>query len=221
MNSCDRANPHIFRPFDLLLYLLAFLFSVSSYIHVPSCSTDMPTAVNVLRPAPRAQLATPNVFDAESLENGLSGFGDHVPPNITPSLEKIKEARHYFMMVTTGLPREDMYDTPIHLRNAPIFYLGHIPAVWELRLSEALGYELVDPDKANRFKRGKDAKVDDPDVVPHSHSKEPDEGWGSFEEVFGYGQRVRACVDTHYHEWVSQEPWKARQGLWEAFEHEC
>lgn len=180
----------------------------------------MPTAITVLRSASLDETAARNGTDAEICKNGIVGSGSPVPPNSVPPLASIQALRPCFAMVTKDLPPEVMYYKPIDLRYQAIFYLGHVPAFWELQLSAALEYKIVDWEMANRFRQGIDPKVKDPKTINHSHSKEPAEGWGSLEDVRAYGTSVDDYIDGHYREWVSHGPPKVWQALWEAFEHE-
>ena len=75
------------------------------------------------------------------------------------------------------LPREGLLDKPINLRNACIFYLGHIPAFLDIQLCKVLpGPAAVPTEPASYhaiFERGIDPDVDNPERC-HQHSEIPD-----------------------------------------------
>ena len=182
--------------------------------------TDMTTAVNILRPAHRSELAGSDGFGGQSLENGFPHSAGYAPPNATPSLEDIKRLRRYISMVTFDLPRELQHKKFIELRNPPKFYGGHIVAFWDLQLSKAIGQTLVDNDMATKFKRGVDPDVNNPNRVKHPHTKQFEWEPVPISQVISYRNRVWAAVDNTYHDWIANGPMKVSQALWESHEHD-
>ena len=79
------------------------------------------------------------------------------------------------------IPNNELLNKPIKLRNACIFYLGHIPTFLDMQLSKATGDQLVKPHYPKIFERGIDPDVDNPDHC-HAHSEIPDE-WPPLAEI--------------------------------------
>ena len=66
---------------------------------------------------------------------------------------------------------EGLLDKPIKLRNAVIFYIGHIPVFLDIQLSKVTKEPLCEPDSYTRvFERGIDPDVDNPENC-HAHSE--------------------------------------------------
>jgi hypothetical protein len=156
-----------------------------------------------------------------------------------PSLDEWKTLWALWDRVTRGmLPQQALLSKPIDLRNACIFYLGHIPTFCDIQLtktmaaaSEAWG-RLARPTEpsayARIFERGIDPDVDNPDHC-HAHSDIPDE-WPGLDDILAYQARIRARVQAIYEEGhrnrdsSSVEAALGREvarGAWLAFEHEA
>ncbi|EYE96655.1 DUF323 domain protein [Aspergillus ruber CBS 135680] len=117
------------------------------------------------------------------------------------------------------IPREDLLSKPIKLRNALVFYLGHIPTFSDIHLTRALRSKPTEPKNYQLiFERGIDPDVEDPEQC-HSHSEIPDE-WPPLGEILDYQERVRSRVksvlergDLVYNRCLAE-------ALWIGFEHE-
>ena len=61
------------------------------------------------------------------------------------------------------IPEEELLSQPIKLRNALIFYLGHIPTFLDIHLSRATGSSPTEPASFWKiFERGVDPDVENP-----------------------------------------------------------
>lgn len=120
--------------------------------------------------------------------------------------------------VTRGMiPEEELLDKPIKLRNACIFYLGHIPTFLDIQLKKATKQPLCEPSYYSQiFERGIDPDVDNPEQC-HDHSEIPDE-WPPLDEILIYQDRVRAKVGRMYDS--GKIPRNVGRALWIGFEHE-
>ena len=117
------------------------------------------------------------------------------------------------------IPDDELVDKPIKLRNACIFYLGHIPTFFDMKLSEATKTDLTDPKHfAKIFERGIDPDVENPELV-HSHSEIPDQ-WPSLDEIMAHQGRVRERVRSLY-ECGTVKDARVARCLWLGYEHEC
>ncbi|EXF81440.1 hypothetical protein CFIO01_13296 [Colletotrichum fioriniae PJ7] len=117
------------------------------------------------------------------------------------------------------LPKEELLDQPIKLRNACIFYLGHIPGFLDIQLCKTTKTPPTEPAHFQpMFERGIDPDVDNPEQC-HSHSEIPDE-WPAVEEILQYQQRVRSRLLDQYKNGIDKIPRAAAQGIWVGFEHE-
>ncbi|KAK1962549.1 hypothetical protein LY78DRAFT_586434 [Colletotrichum sublineola] len=117
------------------------------------------------------------------------------------------------------LPKEGLLDQPIKLRNACIFYLGHIPGFLDIQLTKTTKTPPTEPASFQpMFERGIDPDVDNPEKC-HSHSEIPDE-WPPVEQILEYQQRVRSRLRDHYRNGVNKIPRAIAQGIWVGFEHE-
>ncbi|KAK2034455.1 hypothetical protein LX32DRAFT_634274 [Colletotrichum zoysiae] len=117
------------------------------------------------------------------------------------------------------LPKEELLDKPIKLRNACIFYLGHIPGFLDIQLTKTTKAPPTEPaDFQPMFERGIDPDVDNPQNC-HSHSEIPDE-WPPLEQILEYQQRVRSRLQDQYKNGVDKIPRAVAQGIWVGFEHE-
>lgn len=126
------------------------------------------------------------------------------------------------------LPNEKLLDKPIKLRNACIFYLGHIPTFLDIQLNKTTGDAPTEPAYyANIFERGVDPDVDNPELC-HDHSEIPDE-WPPLDEILVYQGRVRDRIRAFYVANVGDGSQKkshdpitrpVAQAVWVGFEHE-
>lgn len=123
-------------------------------------------------------------------------------------------------IVTKGmLPNEELHDKPIKLRNACIFYLGHIPTFLDIQLTKTTKQPPTEPAHyVDIFERGIDPDVDNPEQC-HSHSEVPDE-WPSIGEITEFQQRVRSRLRNIYKDGRDQIPRDVARGIWVGFEHE-
>lgn len=122
--------------------------------------------------------------------------------------------------VTRGMiPNDELLNKPIKLRNACIFYLGHIPTFLDLQLQKATKEPLCEPSYYPQiFERGIDPDVDNPDHC-HAHSEIPEE-WPPLNEILAYQAQVRAKVERLYDSGDSDISRKLGRSLWMGFEHE-
>nr|POE72324.1 ergothioneine biosynthesis protein 1 [Quercus suber] len=118
------------------------------------------------------------------------------------------------------IPTSELMSKPIKLRNPCLFYLGHIPAFFDMKIVEATGGKPTEPSYFYKiFERGIDPDVDDPDQC-HAHSELPDE-WPSLETILMYQERVRDRLTGMYRSGqVYNEPWTGR-AVWLGYEHEA
>ncbi|KAK4543547.1 hypothetical protein LTR36_005442 [Oleoguttula mirabilis] len=117
------------------------------------------------------------------------------------------------------IPDEQLVDKPIKLRNACIFYLGHIPTFFDMKLTEATGGKPTEPSYFYQiFERGIDPDVDDPEQC-HGHSEIPDT-WPELDEILLFQRRVRQrVIDLYNSGQAFEDKWTGRT-MWLAFEHE-
>ena len=117
------------------------------------------------------------------------------------------------------IPGEELLSKPIKLRNACIFYLGHIPTFLDIHLARATKEALIGPSYyVQIFERGIDPDVDNPELC-HAHSELPDE-WPPVEEITDFQQRVRARVKSLYHTGAAEHEHAIRKAMWIGLEHE-
>jgi hypothetical protein len=135
-----------------------------------------------------------------------------------PTLEDWKGLWAVWDVVTQGMiPDEELLEKPIKLRNACIFYLGHIPTFLEIQLNKVTSEPPCEPSYYPRiFERGIDPDVDNPEDC-HAHSEVPDE-WPPVEEILDYQNRVRTKVQKLYK--LQDIPRPIGRALWIGFEHE-
>ncbi|KAF7869743.1 hypothetical protein EAF04_004527 [Stromatinia cepivora] len=116
------------------------------------------------------------------------------------------------------IPNEELVEKPIKLRNACIFYLGHVPTFLDMQLNKVTNEPLCEPSSyPTIFERGIDPDVDNPEQC-HAHSEIPDE-WPPLEEILSYQEKVREKVEKYY---ASQDiPRNLGRALWLGFEHEA
>ncbi|KAK4140359.1 C-type lectin protein [Dichotomopilus funicola] len=114
----------------------------------------------------------------------------------------------------------EFHEKPIKLRNACIFYLGHIPTFLDIQLTKTTKAPATDPATYSViFERGIDPDVDNPEKC-HDHSPIPDE-WPAVEEIVAYQDRVRARVQGLYKDGMDAIPRHVGRAIWVGFEHEA
>ncbi|KAH8808957.1 C-type lectin protein [Xylogone sp. PMI_703] len=140
--------------------------------------------------------------------------------SVIPTLDEWKELWKVWDIVTRDMiPDEELLNKPIKLRNACIFYLGHIPTFLDIQLSKASRTPFSEPQYYPRiFERGIDPDVDNPENC-HAHSEIPDE-WPPLEEILTYQDTVRERVRKLYENGVDSISRQLGRSLWVAFEHE-
>lgn len=138
--------------------------------------------------------------------------------SIHPSLEDWKGLWAVWDLVTRGMiPGEELREKPIKLRNACIFYLGHIPTFMDIQLTKSTNEPPCEPSYYPQiFERGIDPDVDNPEQC-HAHSEIPDE-WPPVEEILAYQDQVRAKVRKL--SMMQKVPRQIARTLWLGFEHE-
>ena len=141
--------------------------------------------------------------------------------NPVPSLSDWQQLWTAWDVVTRDMiPEEELLSKPINLRNACIFYLGHIPTFLDIHISRATGEKPTEPEKYRLiFERGIDPDVDDPSQC-HSHSEIPDT-WPPVEEILIFQSRVRDRVKQMYESGAATNNRRVGRGLWIGFEHEA
>ena len=141
--------------------------------------------------------------------------------NAVPSLDEWRNLWSLWSMITTDMiPKDELLSKPIKLRNACIFYLGHIPTFLDLHISKALGEfskELGYYQKI--FERGIDPDVDNPELC-HAHSEIPDD-WPPVEAIRMYQEKVRRRVESLFESGEAVHNPAVRKALWLGFEHEA
>lgn len=118
------------------------------------------------------------------------------------------------------VPKEALLSKPIKLRNAVIFYLGHIPTFLDIHLTRATDGKPTEPASYIKiFERGIDPDVENPEQC-HDHSEIP-ETWPPREEVLKYQDAVRERTRAFYGSNAVHENPRVSRALWLAFEHEA
>jgi hypothetical protein len=118
------------------------------------------------------------------------------------------------------LPDQELLNKPINLRNACIFYLGHIPTFLDIQLTKTTELPPTDPAYYyGIFERGIDPDVENPELC-HAHSEIPDE-WPPLHDILEYQARVRAKVKALYAADPETLPRNVGRALWIGFEHEA
>ncbi|CAM1503087.1 Fc.00g078630.m01.CDS01 [Cosmosporella sp. VM-42] len=137
-----------------------------------------------------------------------------------PSMEDWQALWFAWDTVTRGmLPHEELQEKPIKLRNACIFYLGHIPTFLDIQLTKTTGEPPTEPKAYSLiFERGIDPDVDNPEHC-HSHSEIPDT-WPPLDEIATYQSNVRARVQRLYRDGPLRIPRNIARAAWVGFEHE-
>ena len=136
-----------------------------------------------------------------------------------PSLTEWDELWQLWDLVTRQM-MTNILERPINLRNAGIFYLGHIPTFLDMKLSEATKTPLIEPKYFSQiFERGIDPDVDNPELC-HAHSEVPSD-WPQVKTILRYQQDVRRRVHALYESGrIANDPWAGRS-MWLGFEHEA
>ncbi|EPQ61820.1 Bgt-2661 [Blumeria graminis f. sp. tritici] len=135
-----------------------------------------------------------------------------------PSLEDWKATWAAWDLVTRVMvPKENLDERPIKLRNPIIFYLGHIPTFGDLQISKVTGKILDETLKFSViFERGIDPDVENSEIC-HSHSKIP-EKWPPVDKIWAYQNNVRSKIRS-----IQKSQFMTRslaRALWVSFEHE-
>lgn len=138
-----------------------------------------------------------------------------------PSLAEWQALWQNWDVVTRQMiPDEDLESKPIKLRNACIFYLGHIPTFLDMKLVQATGSAATEPSYFQSiFERGIDPDVDNPEHC-HAHSEIPDE-WPPLQDILEYQKQVRARVTQMYTSGLAYEEYWTGRVLWLGLEHEA
>lgn len=141
-------------------------------------------------------------------------------PTPAPSQEDWKELWKLWDTVTRRmLPDEELLEKPIKLRNACIFYLGHIPTFCDMKIADATNGKHTEPTYfPSIFERGIDPDVDNPEQC-HSHSEIPDE-WPPLNEILTFQGRVRDRIQGLYKTGEADTA-KVARVLWLGYEHEA
>ncbi|KAK4986175.1 hypothetical protein LTR50_005467 [Elasticomyces elasticus] len=117
------------------------------------------------------------------------------------------------------IPEEELLAKPIKLRNACIFYLGHIPTFLDMQLTRATNGKPTEPSHYPRiFERGIDPDVDNPEQC-HAHSEIPDT-WPPVQEILYFQTRVRLRVKELYRSGLATTDRKLGRVMWLGYEHE-
>ncbi|KAI7977194.1 hypothetical protein EIK77_005399 [Talaromyces pinophilus] len=157
-------------------------------------------------------------------------------PNPVPSWEEWRSLWTAWDIVSkTMVPRDELMSKPIKLRNALIFYLGHIPTFLgestsrcsvsmlmtiDIHLTRATRGKPTDPKYYPQiFERGIDPDVDNPEQC-HDHSEIPDE-WPALGEILNYQEQVRSRVQSLLRREDLPQNRLLGEALWIGFEHEA
>ncbi|CAD0094735.1 unnamed protein product [Aureobasidium vineae] len=117
------------------------------------------------------------------------------------------------------IPEEELLEKPIKLRNACIFYLGHIPTFMDIHLTRATHGKPTEPSSyPSIFERGIDPDVDDPEQC-HAHSEIPD-SWPPANEILDFQSKVRIRVKKLYASGQATKDRAVSRALWLSYEHE-
>jgi len=124
-------------------------------------------------------------------------------------------------LVTNGmLPHDELLSKPIKLRNACIFYLGHIPTFLDIQLTKTTKQPATEPAYYTTiFERGIDPDVDNPEHC-HAHSAIPDE-WPPVDEILAFQNRVRGRLRSLYKDGADKIPRDVGRAIWVGYEHEA
>ncbi|KAK5103632.1 hypothetical protein LTS08_003050 [Lithohypha guttulata] len=146
---------------------------------------------------------------------------DLYAPTPVPAVREWQQLWTVWDIVTRSMvPRDELMNKPIQLRNNLIFYLGHIPTFADIHFTRATGQKPTDPSYYYQiFERGIDPDVDDPTQC-HSHSEIPDE-WPPLSEILQYQLRIRNRILKSIESGYAAKDRKLARGLVLAFEHEA
>lgn len=138
-----------------------------------------------------------------------------------PTLAEWRELWKVWDAVTRHMiPEVELLSKPINLRNACIFYLGHIPTFLDIHMARATGGKATDPAYFWQiFERGIDPDVDDPEKC-HAHSEIPD-AWPPLDEILTHQQKIRERAETLYESGAVESNQRVARAMWLGFEHEA
>lgn len=138
-----------------------------------------------------------------------------------PSIKEWQELWAAWDSVTRQMiPQDELLSKPIKLRNACIFYLGHIPTFLDIHLTRASQGKPTEPAYFQKiFERGIDPDVDNPDLC-HDHSEIPDT-WPPLEAILRFQESVRERTNESYASGAAENNYRVSRALWLAFEHEA
>ncbi|KAJ4323572.1 hypothetical protein N0V94_001765 [Neodidymelliopsis sp. IMI 364377] len=138
-----------------------------------------------------------------------------------PSLSEWQELWKAWDAVTRQMiPEDELLSKPINLRNACIFYLGHIPTFLDIHMARATDGEASNPAYFWQiFERGIDPDVDDPEKC-HAHSEIPD-SWPPLAEILTHQQTVRDKAEALYASGSVDNSPRVARAMWLGFEHEA
>ncbi|KAF5672202.1 tRNA-specific adenosine deaminase [Fusarium heterosporum] len=140
--------------------------------------------------------------------------------NPLPTVQDWKALWEAWDIVTKDMiADEELQEKPIKLRNACIFYLGHIPTFLDIQLTKTTGQAPTDPATYySIFERGIDPDVDNPEHC-HTHSEIPNE-WPPVNEIVAYQDRVRSRLQNLYEHGQDKISRNIGRAIWVGFEHE-
>jgi formylglycine-generating enzyme required for sulfatase activity len=118
------------------------------------------------------------------------------------------------------IPEDELLSKPINLRNACIFYLGHIPTFLDIHMARATDGKPTDPAYFWQiFERGIDPDVDDPEKC-HAHSEIPDT-WPPLDEILTHQQKIREKAESLYTSGAVEQSHRISRAMWLGYEHEA
>ncbi|KAJ1654160.1 hypothetical protein IWQ61_005856 [Dispira simplex] len=128
-----------------------------------------------------------------SHKNDVLTQDDHEPQRIYTTVPTLSEWDALWTAWNTVsldmIPPAQLYTKPIGIRHPFVFYLGHIPAFLDRKLSQCVDEPLTEPQVYTEwFQRGIDPDVDDPTQC-HPHSEVP-LTWPKLHEIVEYRDRV-------------------------------
>ncbi|KAK5200061.1 hypothetical protein LTR92_000602 [Exophiala xenobiotica] len=138
-----------------------------------------------------------------------------------PTLNDWRQLWAAWDIVTKSMvPREELLNKPIQLRNDLIFYLGHIPTFADIHVTKATAGKPTHPASYwSIFERGIDPDVDNPELC-HDHSEIPD-SWPPLGDILNYQNRVRSRITETINSGEAFTDRKLGRALWLAYEHEA
>ena len=138
-----------------------------------------------------------------------------------PSVEEWQNLWASWDVVTQRMiPKEELLSKPIKLRNACIFYVGHLPTFLDIQVTRATSAEAIEPAYYRQiFERGIDPDVDNPQRC-HAHSEIPN-NWPPLDELLEYQTSVRKRVLSLYGSGAAFNDRKTARALWLSFEHDA